>query len=337
LLLRNFLVRLFVPLLIASAVVAGGGWFYFGQAVNEPLDFGEGTFLVEQGETLNGISQRLTDSGVTPEPWSLRLLARLKGGYHIMAGEYEFPQQMSLSEFLDRIVSGKGQVDVKITIVEGWTFRQMRDALADAPGLRHVTVDWPDSRIMESLGYPQTHPEGQFYPDTYYYRKNDPDLAIYRKAFDLMQSRLAETWAQRDPDLPLDNPYEVLILASIIEKETQVREEQPTIAGVFFNRLAKGMRLQTDPTVIYGVGEAFDGDLTRRHLDTDTPYNTYTRAGLTPTPISLPGMDSLMAVVQPEQTDAFYFVASGGGRHHFSRTLKEHNRAVRKYILGKSQ
>ena len=239
--------------------------------------------------------------------------------------------------FLDRIVTGKGQVDVKVTIVEGWNFRQMRQALRDAPGLRQTTADWSDDRIMEALGYPQTHPEGQFYPDTYHYHTNDPDLAIYRKAFELMQERLEEAWSRRLPGLPLENSYEALILASIIEKETQARDEQPKIAGVFFNRLARGMRLQTDPTVIYGVGETFDGDLTRKHLETDTPYNTYTRGGLTPTPISLPGLDSLMAAVRPQETEAYYFVAKGEGRHHFSRTLEEHNRAVRKYILGKSQ
>ena len=335
--LRNFLVRLFVPLLIASAVLAGGGWFYFRHAVSEPLDFGDNTFLVERGENLNGISRRLTDSGVTPEPWSLRILSRLEGNATIIAGEYEFPRQMSLAEFLDRIVTGRGQVDVRVTIVEGWNFRQMREALRNAAGLRQTTAEWTDARIMEALGYPQTHPEGQFYPDTYHYHSNDADLVIYRKAFDLMQSRLSEAWSERAPGLPLDNSYEALILASIIEKETQVRDEQPTIAGVFYNRLAKGMRLQTDPTVIYGLGEAFDGDLKRKHLETDTPYNTYTRWGLTPTPISLPGMDSLMAAVRPEKTEAYYFVAKGEGRHHFSRTLKEHNRAVRKYILGKSQ
>ena len=224
-----------------------------------------------------------------------------------------------------------------VTIVEGWTFRMMREVLGTAEGLRPDTREWSDDRIMEALGYPDLHPEGQFYPDTYYYRKGDPDLDIYRKAFELMQFRLRQVWAQRSPDLPLDDPYEALIVASIIEKETQDRDEQPTIAGVLFNRLRKGMRLQTDPTVIYGVGDAFDGNIIRKHLKTDTPYNTYTRAGLTPTPISLPGMDSLMAAVRPAETEAYYFVAKGGGRHHFSRTLEEHNRAVRKYILGKKQ
>ncbi|MYH91747.1 MAG: endolytic transglycosylase MltG [Gammaproteobacteria bacterium] len=334
---RNSLIRFLALLVVAAGVVLGGSWFYYVVAVSKPFEFGEGTFVVARGETLNGISRRLTDSGITPEPWSLRILARQNGNKPIMAGEYDFPRTMALTEFLDRIVSGRGQVDVGVTIVEGWTFRMMREVLGTAEGLRPDTREWSDDRIMEALGYPDLHPEGQFYPDTYYYRKGDPDLDIYRKAFELMQFRLRQVWAQRSPDLPLDDPYEALIVASIIEKETQDRDEQPTIAGVLFNRLRKGMRLQTDPTVIYGVGDAFDGNITRKHLKTDTPYNTYTRAGLTPTPISLPGMDSLMAAVRPAETEAYYFVAKGGGRHHFSRTLEEHNRAVRKYILGKKQ
>ncbi len=313
------------------------GYWYHSRAVTKQLSFTYDTFLINSGDTLNGIADRLVSEGVLTEPWSLRLLAKWRGiGGSIQAGEYKFPERMDLREFLDRIVTGKGQIDVKITIVEGWTFQQMRQALKQAPKLKQVTADWSDQQIMTTLGYPDLHPEGQFYPDTFYYRANDTDLEILEKSFALMQQKLAQAWQSRASDLPLDDPYQVLILASIIEKETQVREEQPTIAGVFMNRLNKGMRLQTDPTVIYGIGDAYDGDITREHLNTDTPYNTYTRSGLTPTPISLPGEDSLMATVKPSKTDAYYFVAKGGGRHKFSRTLKEHNAAVRKYILGKS-
>lgn len=334
--LKNLLVRLLVPVALTLALLAGGGWFYYQHAVTQPHPFGEGTFMVSRGETLNGIANRLTRQGVIAEPWSLKILSRQTGGRPIMAGEYKFPPTMNLEEFLDRIVTGRGQVDVRVTIVEGWTFSQMRDLLDGAEDLQRQTAGLSDAEIMQRLGHPDLHPEGQFYPDTYYYRKGDSDMALFRKAFELMQARLEEAWEQRVPDLLLTGPYEALILASIIEKETQVRDEQPTIAGVFFNRLKKGMRLQTDPTVIYGIGEAFDGNITRKHLETDTPYNTYTRAGLTPTPISLPGMDSLLAAVRPATTDAYYFVARGGGRHKFSRTLDEHNRAVRKYILGRN-
>lgn len=324
-------------MLVIAGFASTAGYWYYSQAVTKPLSFKQDTFTIESGDTLNGIAYRLVGEGVLAEPWSLRLLAKGQGvGESIQAGEYQFPENTDLREFLDRIVTGKGQIDVKITIVEGWTFKQMRQALKQAPKLKQTTAEWSDQKIMAALGYPDLHPEGQFYPDTFYYRANDTDLEIYKKSFALMQQKLALAWQSRASDIPLDDPYEALILASIIEKETQVREEQPTIAGVFMNRLEKGMRLQTDPTVIYGIGDAYDGDITREHLKTDTPYNTYTRSGLTPTPISLPGEDSLMATVKPAKTEAYYFVAKGGGRHKFSRTLEEHNAAVRKYILGKA-
>jgi UPF0755 protein len=188
-------------------------------------------------------------------------------------------------------------------------------------------------QIMAELGYPDLHPEGQFFPDTYHYNAGQTDLSIYHKSFQLMQENLEYAWEHRADNLMLKNKDEALILASIIEKESQAIEEQALIAGVFHNRLVKGMRLQTDPTVIYGLGSDYDGDITRAHLRTDTPYNTYTRYGLTPTPISLPGMSSLEAAVQPASTDAYYFVAKGGGLHQFSKTLKQHNRAVKKFLL----
>ena len=319
-------------------MVAAGGYWYFTETISKPLDFKDKLFLVESGDNLHKISERLVDMGITKEPWSLKLLARQQGSANdIQAGEYELPSSINLKQFLHRIVNGLGQVDMRITILEGWTFKQMRQALAKAKKLKQDTMGWSDQQIMEAMGKPDMHPEGQFYPDTYYYRANESDLAVYRKSYNLMQERLAEIWQQRQQDIQIKTPYEALILASIIEKESWLKEEQPRISGVFMNRLKKGMRLQTDPTVIYGVGEAFDGDITRKHLRTDTPYNTYTRAGLTPTPISLPGSDSLLAAVKPEKTDAFYFVAMGEGKHKFSKTLSEHNAAVRKYILGKSE
>lgn len=336
--LKNFAVRLLVSLTVIGVLAAGAAWWGYYRSVNEPLQFGKGVFKISKGETLNGIANRLVRKGTVREPWSLRLLAKQEGkGSNIKAGEYRFPEGINLREFLDRIVTGRGQVDVRVTILEGWTFRQMRDALAGADKLIHETRDWSDEQIMEALGSPGKHPEGWFYPDTYYYRADDTDLAILRKSHERMKKKLAAAWDERDADLPLDDPYEVLVMASIIEKESWVGEEQPTIAGVFFNRLAKGMRLQTDPTVIYGIGNEFDGNITRDHLKTDTPYNTYTRYGLTPTPISLPGENALKAVVQPHETDAYYFVAKGEGRHQFSRTLAEHNRAVKKFLLDRAQ
>ena len=323
-------------MLAVGVIVAAAGTWYYQKAINTELNFGTEIFVIESGETLTRIGNRLTKQGIVKEPWSLRLLARQRGNSRsIMAGEYDFPDRMTLINFYDRIVQGKGQVDMRITIVEGWTFKQMREAIAQTARLKHDSTELTDQDIMIRLGYKDQHPEGRFYPDTYYYRAGDSDFVIFRKAYALMQKKLDLAWQQRTSELLLKTPYEVLILASIIEKETQARDEQPTIAGVFMNRLKKGMRLQTDPTVIYGIGDAYNGNITRKHLKTDTPYNTYTRAGLTPTPISLPGDDSLLATVKPAKTKAYYFVASGGGRHHFSKTLKQHNAAVRKYILGK--
>ena len=339
--LKSFLVRLVVPLAIIATLGAAGAYWYYQQAIKATLSFDERIVTIQRGDTLNGIAARLVESGKLREPWSLRVLARLEySDKVIQAGEYELPDQLTVREFLDHIVNGKGQVDMRITIIEGWTFKQMRAAINSAEKLRHVTADWPAQQIMEVLGHPDLHPEGQFYPDTYYYRADDPDLVIFRKSFELMQEKLDSVWDLRTSEFLLDTPYEALILASIIEKETQAREEQPEIAGVFMNRLKKGMRLQTDPTVIYGIGDAYDGNITKKHLKTDTPYNTYTREGLTPTPISLPGEDSLLAAVRPAKTEAYYFVASGSGdgRHKFSRTLAEHNKAVRAYLRNlKSQ
>nr|AGO87491.1 protein YceG-like protein [uncultured bacterium B19D1_C12D4_E9D6] len=332
----NLVKRLIVVLFVSGVAVAGTGYWYFQEALSKPLTFGESIFTIKRGDTLSGISELLLQKGIIREPWSLRLLGRQQGNSNaIKAGEYELPETLTLREFYDRIVAGKGQVDMRVTIVEGWTFKLMRQALDGADKLVHLTSGLRDEEVMQQLGYPGQHPEGRFYPDTYYYRSGDSDLNILKKAYSLMQKKLDEAWAQRTPEMLLDSPYEALILASIIEKETQLRDEQPEIAGVLMNRLKKGMRLQTDSTVIYGIGDAYNGDITRKHLKTDTPYNTYTRGGLIPTPISLPGEGSLLATVKPATTRNYYFVAKGGGRHHFSRTLKEHNAAVQKYIFGK--
>ncbi len=309
---------------------------YYAAAVSKPLSFGGAEFSVSYGESLSSIANRLVDSKIIPEPYTLKLYARLNQfGTQIKAGEYKFPEGISLPDLVDRLVSGQGQIDIRITFIEGWTFKRMRTVINATATLKTTTANWSDQQIMAAMGHPALHPEGQFYPDTYHYRLGDSDLSIYRKAFALMQEKLDSAWANRPPDLHLKSRYEALILASIIEKESWIRDEQPQISGVFANRLRRGMRLQTDPTVIYGIGENYDGNITRRHLKTDTPYNTYTRHGLPPTPISLPGSDALYAALHPEQTEALYFVAKGGGRHEFSNTLEEHNAAVKKYILSR--
>ncbi len=228
--------------------------------------------------------------------------------------------------------------DVKtynLTVIEGWTFAQMLDAVRTHPALAHTLAeDAGADAVMEALGQPGQHPEGRFFPDTYQFPRATTDVALLRRAYRRMQRVLAEEWRQRGENLPLDTPYEALILASIIERETGVPEERARIAGVFVERLERGMRLQTDPTVIYGLGDEFEGDLRFRHLRTDTPYNTYTRGGLTPTPIALPSRAAIHAALHPERRGELYFVSTGDGRHVFSRTLEEHNRAVIEYQLG---
>ncbi len=310
--------------------------WYYDSTMAKPRHFGDEVFLIERGESLTAIAERLVDNQVIDEPYSLRIHARLNNlETRIQAGEYRFPEGITLTEFMHRLVSGKGQIGIKITIIEGRTFKQMRYLINTAPKLKKTTLHWSDQQIMQAMGQPELHPEGQFYPSTYHYRKDDSDMSIYKEAFALMQAKLDKVWANRAENLQIKSRYQALILASIIEKETQDRKEQPHISGVFDNRLRIGMRLQTDPTIIYGLGDEYKGNITRKHLQRDNPYNTYTRYGLPPTPISLPGYDSLFATVNPKQTKSLYFVAMGGGRHKFSDTLKEHNAAVRKYILKK--
>ena len=334
--MRGIILKLLAKLVLACIflVVLGGGYYQY--ATHIPLQLSDDVFLVKRGETLSSLVNRLMDEGAVKEPYTLKLFARVNGlDKQIQAGEYRLTQDITIPQFLDQLTSGEGQVEIKIAIIEGWSFKQMRAALANAEKLEKITTDWTDEEVMEKLGYPDLHPEGQFYPDTYYYQSGDSDLSILETAFNLMQRKLDQVWESRQSGIMIETKYEALILASIIEKETQHRPEQGRISGVFNNRLKKGMKLQTDPTVIYGLGDSYNGNITRKHLRTDTPYNTYTRYGLTPTPISLPGMGSLVAAVNPEKTDAYYFVAKGGGQHHFSRTLREHNNAVNKYILNK--
>jgi len=224
-----------------------------------------------------------------------------------------------------------------LTLVEGWTFRQVRQALAKEDQIKQDTAQLTAEQIMAQLGLPGVHPEGRFFPDTYSYAKGSSDLALLRRALHAMDRRLEAAWAARASDVPLKSPDEALILASIVEKETGRASDRAQIAGVFANRLRVGMLLQTDPTVIYGLGEKFDGNLRRRDLQTDTPWNTYTRPGLPPTPIAMPGKAALLAAVQPASTRALYFVAKGDGSSHFSTSLDEHNRAVNRYQRGQSQ
>jgi UPF0755 protein len=333
--MSNWLKRGLGILAMLGIAVAGSATWYYNNQISSPLNLQGHVLQVDRGDTLSSLGSRLVHDEILKEPYTLKVYARLNSINHIQAGEYQFPADLNIAELVRWLETGKGQVGIKVTIVEGWTFRQMREVLTSAPKLSQLTGSWTDQQIMTELGYPDLHPEGQFYPDTYHYLSGESDLTIYKKAFDLMQQILDAAWQNRKPEIEIKDKYQALIMASIVEKESQDWDEQPEISGVFNNRLRKGMRLQTDPTVIYGVGDEYNGDITRKHLKTDTPYNTYTRHGLPPTPISLPGARAITAAVNPAQTKSLYFVAKGAGQHYFSKTLKEHNAAVQKYIFKK--
>lgn len=321
-------------MVIAGGVVAAGNWW-----INNPLTHSKPVteFEVVQGASARTVVNALVDAGVEVQPELLYQYFRWSGKSHLIrAGTYEINSADSPYTILEKLVQGI-QVTVSITLPEGWTFAQIRARLNAYPDIKHDTLHMTDAQIMEALGRSGEHPEGRFFPDTYSFSKGISDLQILRLALTKMDAVLAEIWAERDENLPINTPYEALVLASIIEKETGVDGERFMVAGVFTNRLRRGMLLQTDPTVVYGVGDAFTGRLTRRNLDTDTPYNTYTRAGLTPTPIAMPSRKSLLAAVHPANTRALFFVARGDGSSHFSDTNADHNRAVDHYIRGRTR
>lgn len=290
-------------------------------------------FTIATGESIRTIAYRLQEQGVLRSSLYWQAYARLKGLTHrVKAGEYLLKPDTTPRTLLEQFVAGR-VIQYPLTIVEGWTFRQLLQATAGHPKLKQTLTGLDDAAIMARLGYPQQHPEGRFFPDTYSFPAGTSDVDFLKRAYVTLEQRLEEAWEQRSAGLPLRNPYEALILASIIEKETARPEERREIAGVFVRRLQRGMLLQTDPSVIYGLGERFDGNLHRQDLRTDTPYNTYTRPGLPPTPIALPGAASIEAAVRPAQGDSLYFVATGAGAHAFSRTMEEHNQKVRQYQL----
>jgi UPF0755 protein len=295
----------------------------------------ETVLSVVPGASMQSIARHLEARGVIDSALYLQLYARLNGlAGRIQTGDYALSSELTPRDLLQRLVQGQ-VIQYSLTIVEGWSFRQMLAAVHQHDHLQKTLNGLSDEEIMAELGHAGEHPEGRFFPETYYFPGNTSDLEFLQRAYDTMQQQLDEAWQQRAADIPLETPYQALILASIIEKETGQSGERHKIAGVFTRRLQKNMLLQTDPTVIYGLGDDFDGNLRRSHLKTDTPYNTYTRPGLPPTPIALPGAASLLAAVQPEAGQELYFVARGDGTHVFSNTLKEHNRAVRRYQLNR--
>lgn len=320
---------LFTLLLLLALLTTAGLGYYANRTM--PLSATPFEFELKPGSSLKSAAHDLQQAGLLEQEWPFVLLARGLGkATQIKAGYYSLEHPVSLLELLD--IFSKGEVTQRqLSIIEGWTFRQFRAALDANPDLMHASSNWSDAEILQRIGAPESHPEGLFFPDTYKFAAGSRDLAIYKRAYQTMQQRLQEAWNARIPDLPLQTPYQALILASIIEKETGTPADRAMIAGVFVNRLRKGMPLQTDPTVIYGIGEKFDGNLRRRDLTTDMAYNTYTRAGLTPTPIALPGWAALQATLHPARTDALYFVARGDGSSQFSNNLAAHNHAVNRY------
>lgn len=299
--------------------------------INPPQE--QTVFLIKSGSNIKTIAQDLTMQKIIDDPWLFILLAKLKGvETRVRAGEYRLEAGQTPETLLETFAKGSS-IQYSFTVIEGWSFRQMLAALARDPIIESRLDGKSNAEIMDLIGYPEQHPEGMFFPDTYRFPKGTSDIDFLRRAHQLMRQHLQREWGQRASDLPLKSSYEALILASIIEKETGVGFERPMISGVFIQRLKRKMRLQTDPTIIYGLGEDFDGNIRFRDLRKDTPYNTYLHAGLTPTPIALPGLDSIRAALHPAATKALYFVSKGDGTHHFSQTLEEHNAAVRRYQL----
>ncbi|HEX7890316.1 MAG TPA: endolytic transglycosylase MltG [Ramlibacter sp.] len=333
--MRRFLSTLFLLALLAAAAIGGAGWWWVHQPL--PLRGSSVDLSIEPGTLPRGVAQAVRDAGVDVDPRLLFAWFRVSGqGHRIKAGSYELERGITPERLLDKLA--RGDVTLRaVTLVEGWNWRQVRAALAKADALKPDTANLADADLMKLLGREGVAPEGRFFPDTYTYAKGSSDVKVLQRALRAMDKRLAQAWAQRSPQSILKTPEEALNLASIVEKETGKAADRTLIAAVFQNRLRVGMPLQTDPTVIYGIGERFDGNLRKVDLQTDTPFNTYLRAGLPPTPIAMPGKDSLLAAVQPAPGNYLYFVAKGNGSSHFSGSLDEHNRAVNKYQRGISQ
>lgn len=330
--MKRWLVN-FLGWTLALALLAGGvaGWW-----LHQPLH-GQGVNLelaIEPGTSPRAVAQAVVRAGATvSETWLYQWFRWSGESRKIRAGNYEIAAGMTPRQLLSMLVRGEESL-ITLTLVEGWSFRQIRQMLSKAEHIKSETQGLSDENLMTILGRPGVPAEGRFFPDTYSVAKGSSDLALLRRAMHAMDRQLDSAWDQRQTGLPLKSATEALILASIVEKETGRASDRPLIAGVFINRLHQGMMLQTDPTVIYGLGERFDGNLRKRDLQTDTPWNTYTRFGLPPTPIAMPGRAALLAAVQPASTRALYFVAKGDGSSHFSETLTEHNRAVQKYQRG---
>lgn len=330
----RFLNKLLVLVLIAILALAGWVIYFAKQPITLPAASHD--LVLKHGSSLRGIAQQMVKEGVLAEPWTFIFLVRAQGlAGEIKAGNYELHEGMTNYDLFLMITDGITS-QRSITFIEGWTFRQVREALNRHEDIRHLSIPMTDEEILRQIGATEKVAEGLFFPDSYFFDSGMSDLDILKRAYETMQRKLAKAWEGRASGLPYRMPYDALIMASIVEKETGRASERPMIASVFLNRLKLGMRLQTDPTVIYGMGESFDGNLRKRDLLSDGEYNTYTRAGLPPTPIAMPGMAAIEAALHPAQSKALYFVGKGDGSHAFSSTLNEHNRAVHRYQLGRN-
>ena len=330
--MARLLKTVFLLGVLAVLAAAGAGFWW----VHQPLRLPAATvdLSIEPGTLPRGVAQDVREAGVDVNPDLLYAWFRVSGqARDIKAGSYELEQGITPRRLLSKLARGEASLRA-VTLVEGWNIRQLRAALAKEEGLKQEAGKLDDAALMALLGRPGQHPEGRFFPDTYTYAKGSSDTAVLRRAMRAMDKRLDEAWAQRTPQVAVKSPEQALILASIVEKETGRGADRPQISAVFNNRLRIGMALQTDPTVIYGMGPAFNGNLRKIDLQTDTPWNTYTRPGLPPTPIAMPGKAALLAAVQPAQSKSLYFVARGDGSSHFSESLDEHNRAVNRYQRG---
>jgi UPF0755 protein len=324
-------------LLLVVVIGAAGAWGWRELARPLALPASPYDFDVREGASLSSVARQLATAGVLPHPAWLTTYARLTGvDRHIKAGSYEVETGITLRGLVAKLTQGD-VTQASITIVEGATFAQMKETLRANPGIRNTVLDLPDPALLAQVGVAGDNAEGLFFPDTYFFARHSADVALLKRAARMLDARLQAQWSKRDAGLPLATPYEALILASIVEKETGRPADRPNVASVFVNRLRLGMPLQTDPTVIYGMGGAFDGNLRKRDLATDSPYNTYLRPGLPPTPIALVSQASLDAVMHPPPTRYLYFVSRGDGSSAFSATLAEHNQAVAKFQRGARQ
>lgn len=334
--MRRLIIGMLAVVLIVALGAGAAGWLLLDwqKFRQRPLTrAGAVNLWLDSGTSFQGMVRQLEALGLTRFDWRWRLIGRMDSPV-LRAGEYRIEPGTSVNGLIDDIVAGRVRKH-RFTIVEGWTASELRAELTGDTRLRMIAADFSDERLMQELGCDACKAEGRFLPETYFFVRGSSDLDLLERAYEAMETALGEAWARREDGLPLDDAYQLLVLASLIERETGQAGERSRIAGVFVRRLERGMRLQTDPAVMYGLGENFDGRLRRVHLRTDHPWNTYTRHGLPPTPIALPGRAALQAAARPAEGSALYFVSRGDGSHKFSDTLAEHNAAVDRYIRGR--